>query len=89
MNALKKFAETSGLSQKEICRLTGFQSGTVSRHITGKRNIEAESAVRYSAALGIPLSSLRPDLPTPCLSPPAEASASEVQQNPTPPSGVL
>lgn len=62
-NAIENFRLVSGLSFQEIADRCSIRSrSTVLQHCKGSRLISAESAVKYSQGLGIPLSELRPDL---------------------------
>lgn len=62
-NAIENFRLASGLSFQEIADRCAIRSrSTVLHHCRGSRLISAESAVKYSHGLGIPLSELRPDL---------------------------
>lgn len=80
-NALEKYREESGMTLSEIAFAAGFRSrSSVFQHCRGSRTISAESALKYSRALGIPLSELRPDLWPPTASPttpPAECEGSQ------------
>ena len=76
-NALEKYREQSGMTLSEIAFAAGFRSrSSVFQHCRGSRAISAESALKYSRALGIPLSELRPDLwpPTPTTPPAGDES---------------
>jgi len=62
-NALEIFRKTHGLSYADMATRAGFRSrSTPYHHCNGMRRIDAESAVMYARAFGIPLSDLRPDL---------------------------
>lgn len=62
-NAIEKYRQDHGLTYEKLALNVGFSSrGAVFNHCSGQRSISAESAKRYSQALGIPLSELRPDL---------------------------
>ena len=51
-----------GFTPAELVRLVGVSYADAWRHANNKRRISAEFAVKYNAALGIPLSAMRPDL---------------------------
>lgn len=77
-NAIENFRLVSGLSFQEIADRCSIRSrSTVLQHCKGSRLISAESAVKYSQGLGIPLSELRPDLwpPDPAAGPSPSAKA--------------
>ncbi len=62
-NALERFRKTHDLSYADMAAQAGFRSrSTPYHHCNGMRRIDAESAVLYARAFGIPLSDLRPDL---------------------------
>lgn len=64
-NALEVYRQEHGLSFVELAILTGLDGskrGVVHNHCSGRRNIGASYAVRYHLRLGIPLTSLCPDL---------------------------
>ena len=69
MNTLDRIRADRGLTFEALGRLIG-----VKRHVAWKHcqevSIPAEAAIRYSAAMGIPLELLRPDLPPPVVSSP-------------------
>lgn len=63
MDTLEKYMKEHNLTLKKLASIVGWQSSaTVCQHLSGARKITAEAALKYSHALGIPLSDLRPDL---------------------------
>lgn len=77
MNTLKEFLKEKGLSIAKASRSFNIPYPTLYQHINGHREISAEMAKQYSKIMGIPLSSLRPDLWEPDNQqeqPPVEAS---------------
>mgnify|MGYP002413501184 CR=1 FL=1 len=52
----------AGLKQHELARLAGLHPVTLCRYETGHREPDLAALRRLAAALGIPLSSLIPDL---------------------------
>lgn len=62
-NPLETYRISSGMTYRKIAELCGLKSpSTVLQHCKGARSISAETAIKYSIFLGIPLSELRPDL---------------------------
>jgi len=62
-NTLENYRQSCGMTYEQLAAKAGFSSRAVAYlHCSGKRTISAESAVRYSRALNIPLCELRPDL---------------------------
>lgn len=60
---LENYLLSKGMTFRQVAACCGFKSAsTVFQHCSGARTISAESAVKYKEGLGIPLSSLRPDL---------------------------
>ena len=72
MNALNKTRIDMGLTYEALGDLAGYARDVTWKHCHAER-IPAEAAFRYSAALGIPLGSFRPDLPAPVYAPTPEA----------------
>lgn len=46
-NPVKLFAEQTGMSTREIAKITGISQPSVSRHINGRQKIGIESEQRY------------------------------------------
>jgi predicted transcriptional regulator len=61
-NAVEKYRNDHGLTYAELGRLTGYTRATVLKHCRGDLSVAGKAAVRYHARLGIPLTSLCPDL---------------------------
>jgi transcriptional regulator with XRE-family HTH domain len=57
---LAEHMKKNGLSQLEVARRTGVSQATLSLYLSGKRGLSLDSALRISAALGIPVEDLRP-----------------------------
>ena len=66
-NNLEKIRVERGLTYEGLGSAVGYDRSSVWEHC--RKTIPAEAAIRYSAALGIPLSQLRPDLPPPVVQP--------------------
>lgn len=58
MHVLEKYIQENNTNPNQIAKLCDMSPSTVSRHIKGDRRIEAESAMKYHKALGIPLEQL-------------------------------
>ena len=71
MNRLEIIRLKMGLSFAAIGRLIGVGRDVAWKHCHSD-SVPAEAAIKYSAALGIPFSALRPDLPTPVTRPEAQ-----------------
>ena len=68
-NALEKYRILHGISVAELARRAGIRDrSAVWKHCNAEKIPEA-AAWLYSAALGIPLDILRPDLPPPVVDP--------------------
>ena len=80
-NLIQQYRTRHGLTYGQMAEMAGFSSrSVVYLHCVNKRVISPESALKYSRALGIPLSELRPDLWPPTASPttpPAECEGSQ------------
>lgn len=68
MNTLNDARKTRGLTFEELGNMVGYLRNVVWKHCHAD-TIPAEASIRYSAALGIPLAELRPDLPEPVVCP--------------------
>lgn len=64
-----------GFPLAEIKARTGVQLGTIYRHAHGISPISPRIALKYHDALGIPLSSMRPDIWRPDVDPEAAEKA--------------
>ena len=62
MNTLREIVSRSGLNLRAFCREYGLPYNTLRQHVLGLRAVSPEMAMRYEGRLGIPRSSLRPDL---------------------------
>ena len=64
-NALEIYRVENGLSVAKLARLAGVRDRSAVWKHCNMESIPEAAAWLYSAALGIPLAKLRPDLPTP------------------------
>ena len=53
MNTLQKHMKKYGLTLLDVAKMTGIPKHTVYAHSIGRRNIGAQSAIKYSQGLGI------------------------------------
>lgn len=81
MDTLENIRIRQGLTYEKLGRLAGYSRSTAFQHCNRDARLSTDAAVRYSAALGIPLSELRPDLPQPVTATPTSTPA------PVPPAG--
>lgn len=75
MNTLESIRTRRGLTLEQLGKIAGYDRPTAWKHCQANK-LSAEAAIKYSAALGVPLSQLRPDLPTPICK---DVGAEEVQ----------
>ncbi len=59
---LAKFLDAHDISMAKAARMIGYSYAIVHRHCTGKSQISVKAAMLYEKKLGIPRSTLRPDV---------------------------